>query len=831
MKVRSIVGVLGVLMGFGPWMEIANAQVIPDGSLPTTVSSPNARDFTIDGGGRSGGNLFHSFSQFSVPTGGSAFFNNALDVQNIFARVTGGTASNIDGLLKANGGASLFLLNPIGILFGPNASLNLGGSFIGTTASSIQFADGTAFSATNSSTVPLLTMSAPIGLQMGQNPGEITVQNTGHRLEGGGFLPFDASKSPIGLQAGFGQTLALVGGNVNFSGGILSIKGVGRLEVSSVNQGQVSLTSTQQGWVGDYSSVSQFGDIHLADQSLLDVSGYSGTIALQGRNISLADGSFVLKNSVGSQSAGGIVIHATDSIHLVGNTVDGLWGNGIYSTNLGLGTVEGVRITANQLLLQDGARIEARTFTPAGSGNMNVNVRDRLEVHGFNWTNPINVSGIGSATFGSGKAGEVLVTANHVQLLRGGSIFSATASTGQAGQVTVNVADLIEIADAVPATASSSSIVSSSIGAGNAGDVLINTSRLLLRESGVIGSTALASGSTGNITVNATESVEMRGVAEGLALPSRLLAAVEIVDPRTQAFLRVPAIPTGNAGTVTINTPVLKITDRATLSVRNDGPGQAGDIRFNTQSTLLDGKASITASTMSGSGGNIYLNHGHLLLMRHGSVISVSTQGTGDGGNITLQSPIILGLENSDIIANAVRGKGGNINITTQGILGLKFRGQLTPDNDITASSEFGLSGNVQVNTIGTDPNAGLTELPVNVSDSSQKIATGCAANQGSQFVATGRGGIPQNPNQQIVGDRGWTDLRDLSNYRGNQESVAQAPATQPLLLQASGWQRNADGSIELVARSGSVSPGSIATCSGGLTSSLTGSLTSSLKN
>lgn len=101
--------------------------------------------------------------------------------------------------------------------------------------------------------------------------------------------------------------------------------------------------------------------------------------------------------------------------------------------------------------------------------------------------------------------------------------------------------------------------------------------------------------------------------------------------------------------------------------------------------------------------------------MRRDSQISAESGGKGNGGNITINAPFIIGLENSDIIANAVQGNGGNINITTEGIFGLEFRDRLTPENDITASSKFGVNGMVQINNIGIDPSSGLVELPVNL--------------------------------------------------------------------------------------------------------------------
>jgi filamentous hemagglutinin family protein len=153
----------------------AMAQITPDGSLPTNVEQQgNVAEIT--GGGRAGDNLFHSFKDFSVNTGQEAFFNNALDIQNILSRVTGGNISNIDGLIRANGTANLFLLNPMGIIFGNNARLDVGGSFLGSTADGLLFDDGTEFSAVNSST-PVLTINAPIGLNLRDTTGSIS--NTG----------------------------------------------------------------------------------------------------------------------------------------------------------------------------------------------------------------------------------------------------------------------------------------------------------------------------------------------------------------------------------------------------------------------------------------------------------------------------------------------------------------------------------------------------------------------------------------------------------------------------------------------------------------------------
>ncbi|UKP00476.1 two-partner secretion domain-containing protein [Nostoc sp. UHCC 0870] len=808
MKLTSVC--LGVACGIlaGGMSLPATAQVTSDGTTNTVVNQ-SGNNFNILNGINQGNNLFHSFSNFSVPTNGSAIFDliNTPNITTIFSRVTGGNVSNIDGLiqtLNSNNPVSLFLMNPNGIMFGPNAKLDIGGSFVGTTASSIKFADGTEFSAVNPTAKPLLTMSVPVGLQMGQNPGAITVQGTGHRITGGFFAPFNRSQNPIGLQAGAGKTLALIGGDVNFGGGIATLKGSGHLEVGSVRDGQVKLNSTGTGWVGDYSAIQQFNNINLAQQSLLDGSGINSSIQVQGRNINLTEGSTVLLQNLGAQKSEGITVHARESLTLTGNTANGgLWSS-IRTDNLGTSQTGDITISAAQLLLQDGGRINTTTFVAAPSGNITIDVPGSITVAGAAPARRSLNSTISTNTFSDGKAGNFTLSTSNLRLLDSAAIGSSAFRSGATGRVQINVKDLIEVAGVDEVVLAPSSLTSSTIGKGNADEIVINTARLLVRDGGFVGSIAAAEGSSSQVIINASESVVVQGKAPESITSSRISSTAQILDARTRSAFGLPDAPSGDARSLTINTPSLRITDQAYVTVKNDGSGKAGDLQINANSIFLDNEGSITASTASGDGGEVILNVQDHLLMRHNSFISATAAGNGNGGDLTINAPIIVGLENSDLIANAVKGRGGNIDITTQGIIGLAFRNTLTPrtdlTNDITASSQFSVNGTVQINNIGVDPNSGLIELPANVTDQSQQIAAGCADTSGSSFVATGRGGIPQNPNQDLRSDHSWSDIRDVSAFRKNNPVTAQIPESPEVLVQATSWHRNALGKIEIVA-------------------------------
>ena len=170
LKVSSIALSYFFSINFISLPKASFAQVTPDNTVNTQVNQ-NGNVAEITGGETRGSNLFHSFQDFSVGTGNEVFFNNADRISNIFSRVTGGNISNIDGLIRSNGSASLFLINPAGIIFGQNARLDIGGSFYSSTADSILFEDGE-FSATDLENPPILTINAPIGLGFRDNPAD-----------------------------------------------------------------------------------------------------------------------------------------------------------------------------------------------------------------------------------------------------------------------------------------------------------------------------------------------------------------------------------------------------------------------------------------------------------------------------------------------------------------------------------------------------------------------------------------------------------------------------------------------------------------------------------
>ncbi len=812
-KIAFLSGLISGLLTSG-FILPAVAQVTSDGTTNTTVN-PNGNNFDILNGIQKGNNLFHSFKEFSIPTGASATFNNSNDVVNIINRVTGGNISNIDGLIKASGNANLFLINPAGIIFGENASLDIGGSFFGSTAESILFEDGFEFSAVNPEEKPLLTVSLPVGLQMGTNSGNITALGNGHQLSTSP-REINRNNNTEGLRVQPGRTLALIGGDVTLTGAILTAE-EGRIELGSVRESKLAIaTAVDRGLAVDYAEVADLGEIRFQQKALVDVSGDSaGAIQIRGEQISFSDSSVLLSQNQGTQAGGEIRVDVTDLLEIVGYNPSTGIRSGVFSETLSTGAGSDITVNARRLIVRNGGAITNQTFGIGDSGDIKIQASEFVEVKDFNFTsfNQVNMTNflldVFSVTNSTGAGGDVTISTPQLSLTNGGVIGSVTRGDGVGGSLEID-ADRIEISGNSsfrPTVLSTSSLLS-----GNAGNLKIKTRTLAVRNSGLVSSSAVGRGNAGSVKIDASESVTASGKVPGARSSSQIRSAVIMINPSS------PIVPQGKGGSVIINTPFLNVTEGASVSVTNQGIGDAGTIKVNADSILLNNEGKIAASTASGEGGNIDLQVRDFLELRRQSAIEAEAAGTaGNGGNLNINSPVIAGFENSDIIANAVEGNGGNIDIITQGIFGLEFRDELTEESDITASSQFGVNGTVKINNIGIDPSSGLIELSAELVDSSQQISTGCASQAGSSFVATGRGGIAKNPNQQVDVNLTWSDIRDLSAFRQQNNNIqATQISNKPAIVEATGFIRNQNGEIELVAAQNTrFQTNQVANCSG----------------
>ena len=275
----------------------SQAQVIPDNTMGKESSRVNSIDRLrdrIEGGAIRGNNLFHSFEKFSVKEGSRVNFANPDGIANIFSRVTGNNVSEILGILGVDGNANLFLLNPNGIVFGENAAIDISGSFLATTAESINFNNGDRFSSINPD-VPSITIEIPIGLGFGSNPGDINIQGQQNNvsLEIPSFR-VTAEDLPPAIEVNPGENISLIGGNISFNGGGLQAPS-GNIELQSIDSNQILKLLPSDNWlVADSSSTSNFRDIGLNNAAYVDVSDRkAGNISISGRQIVVDDGSAI----------------------------------------------------------------------------------------------------------------------------------------------------------------------------------------------------------------------------------------------------------------------------------------------------------------------------------------------------------------------------------------------------------------------------------------------------------------------------------------------------------------------------------------------------------
>ena len=754
-KVKSCFILGSVFVSSLCYSGIAIAQISSDGTLSTTVSTDDAVNFLIEGGDRLGDNLFHSFSEFSIPNLGSAYFNNDVDIVNIFSRVTGGNVSDLQGLIRANGTANLFLINPAGIVFGENASLDVGGSFFATTAESVVFSDGIEFSATKPEEAPLLTINITPGLQMGSNSGNVQVNSTGHNLSVPTRQPLIRNDTSPGLQVSASNTLALVGGNITIDGGILTAEN-GRVEIGAVSDSNlVQLNPTELGFSLNYSEVSQFGDIQLTQQALVEASEI-GAIRVRGNNISVEDGSLFLLENFSNQAAQGIEIQATDTIEFIGINSDNSLSSGVISDTLASGAGGDISLTGLQLRGNNsGGGLRAFTFGDGDSGNITLNA-DEIELIGGEQINSITEI----RTLGRGNGGNLTVNTQSLTLQEASLISNVNNGSGSAGDILINASDFVEVGSNPNSSELSifttSLIASSSVSAaGNAGNVTINTPQLTLEDGALISSSTFGAGDAGTITINARERITVSGFGRNtvtnLNEPTTIRTAGVLLPMGFRQSLGLPDNVTGNAGAIILNTALLQVTDTATITVQHDDLGNAGTLQVNAGQILLAGEGNLRASTQSDDGGDITLQVQESVQLSNGSFIDTEAFGEGNGGVISIASNTLNLAGNSNINASTIAGRGGDITLEIREQLQLNNQGEILAEaqeagqggNVAIAASEIILSqdSNISNNVQGTATGGELTitgdSLSISSGSSLSAVTTG-SGNAGNIFIEVG---------------------------------------------------------------------------------------------
>jgi large exoprotein involved in heme utilization and adhesion len=406
------------------------------------------------------------------------------------------------------------------------------------------------------------------------------------------------------------------------------------------------------------------------------------------------------------------------------------------------------------------------------------------------------------------------------------SQISTSTQTGEAGSLSVNANS--NPANSVQVNGNSSLSAQANEADANAGGITINTRQLSLENGSQI-STSNVSGVSQGITLRGLDTLNVRNSLISASTETGTAGSLSVKDSNSvqlsgtlangkPAGLSVEATSGGTAGNLTIETGQMFVGNGAQVTVSSPS-GQAGNLTITANSLSLN-RGSLRAETgksTSEGGANITLKGLDQLQMENESLISASALNTANGGNIAIDTTFLIalppgGANGSDIIATAVQGRGGQINIAAAGIFGLAERPAIPGNrtNDIDASSEFGAAGDIQLNTL-VNPSQGLSQLPNVLVDPTRQIAQECAAkgDKGNKFTVTGRGGLPQSPNEVLTPDMVQDDLgTPVASNLPTRESIKPSPTSSPKqLVEAQGWVVDDKGVVTLVASAPTVTP------------------------
>ncbi len=678
----------------GCWKLSVVSSLILGGAIAFSSNCVLAQNITIDGslgpagtltgpdyvipqadGKTVGSNLFHSFGRFGLDTGEAAIFQSTANIRNILSRVTGGSPSVIDGLIFTESpSVNLFLINPSGIVFGPNASLDVGsatrGSFVATTVDALVWPNGGQFSATNpGGSGSLLTL-------VGDPSGFLSLQRP----------PQPIVSSGSSLRVYEGQSLLLLGGDVTLDGSSLFVRFVkgGRIELGGVaGAGTVGLSVNGNDLRLIFPDSVARADVSVTNGAGIDVLAEDGgSIAINARNLNISGESVLFAGigenlgSIGSQ-AGDITLNATGTITIANSLVFNDVDPG------GVGNGGNININARSLSITDGAQVSASSYGQGNAGNVYINVRDTATIVGGVVFRQPDGSGLFRPSVissnveagGVGNGGNININARSLSITDGALLSASTSGQGNSGSIFLQADESVSLAR--------NSDVFNDVkagGMGNGGNININARSLSITDEALLSASTYGRGNSGSIFLQADDSVSL--------------------GRNTAVFNKVEAGGVGNGGDINIMARSLSLTDGAEIQtfVGYDsdrtlptGRGDAGDVNINVRDTVTlvgRGRDSGTAITAiwsgvgfgsMGNGGDINIRAWSLSLSN--AQLGADTNGRGDAGDVFIRVVDSIYLTNSDSVLDGTRrsrigsavtnygmGNGGNIDIEARSL-------------------------------------------------------------------------------------------------------------------------------------------------------------------
>jgi filamentous hemagglutinin family protein len=540
--------------------------------------------------------------------------------------------------------------------------------------------------------------------------------------------------------------------------------------------------------------------------------GNGGKVFIESDRLKVIEGATVSANTVGSGNAGEILIKASEFIEVSNKISDSQFANllgppgGIVVDVRPQGSGNGGKISleTTRLTIKDGALVVAGSRGGGNAGDINIRATELIEVTGRS-KNDRNMytSQIGTALQenSTGKqGGNLFLETKNLIVSNGAEIDVSTNNSGKGGDLTVIASESVFLGGLYEGIPSRLQSQVDKNGSGTGGDILVQTGIINLKNGAQISAANLGKGNSGNVNIFADE-INIAGST--LALEKLDIRTSEFVTDDTgnlfPSGIFSSSLQVGDAGNLEIETGKLTLEDKSQISVSSQQLGAAGNLEIQANQIYLN-NATISADTVAGDEGSIYLN-GADIRLRRGSRLTTNATQTATGGNIDIDASTLVGLENSDITANAEDNFGGRVIINAEALFGIAFREFLTPESDISATSALGteFNGVVEINTPDIDPTSALEELPETFTNPSQ-ITAGCPADGGNKFAETGRGGLPKSPQEVLRSQVVIEDWRVSLGGVVDKAEIQQQENKFTPIVEAQRWIVNEDGVIEFVA-------------------------------